>query len=235
MRLFNIDGDELLYRVTAATETVVDWGDGPERLSTMRDVQFKIEEIIDHLAQTLGGDLGFIALSSTINFRKIIYPAYKSHRNPEKPALFEEAKDWLIEDYGTICTTGLEADDVLGRTARPDTVIVSSDKDFDTIPDTWRYSLYHKELIHPKTLREADRALAIQALTGDRTDNYPGIPGVGIKRAEKLLETKHEEGLLGYEAIQEIYVDKGLTPADAFLNYTMARILRPGDSIPIHL
>ena len=35
---------------------------------------------------------------------------------------------------------------------------------------------------------EAHKLLMIQCLTGDRTDNIPGIKGIGPKKAEKILE-----------------------------------------------
>ena len=65
----------------------------------------------------------------------------------------------------------------------------------------------------------------IQALAGDNTDGYSGVPGVGVKKAEKIFEEK------GYtwKAVVETFVEKEMTEQDALINARLARILTTSD------
>jgi len=95
---------------------------------------------------------------------------------------------------------GIEADDLIGHIVHQDyysgweKVIVSSDKDFfqlasdetsvyRPIQDTFVTieSLLDKDRIHPNNY-----ALA-RALVGDKSDNLPGVPRVGLKTVAKLF------------------------------------------------
>ena len=64
-----------------------------------------------------------------------------------------------------------------------------------------------------------------QTLSGDNTDGYSGVPGIGIKRAEKIFKEK------GYtwRAVVETFEDKGMTENDALVNARLARILTTDD------
>ena len=106
--------------------------------------------------------------------------------------------------------------------------MASSDKDMSTIPHVRRYSIYHKKVLPAATEFEADKFLFAQALTGDPTDGFKGCPGVGPKRAEKILADCAALGDLE-EAVIRAYEDRGLTEDDALLQLRMARILRPGE------
>jgi DNA polymerase-1 len=72
--------------------------------------------------------------------------------------------------------------------------------------------------------READRNHMIQTLTGDRTDGYPGCPGIGPARAEKIVDG-------GWDAVVDAYVKAGLNEATALTQARLARILRKGDYV----
>ena len=65
----------------------------------------------------------------------------------------------------------------------------------------------------------------IQALAGDNTDGYSGVPGVGVKKAEKIFAEK------GYtwKAVVETFKEKDMTEADALINARLARILTTDD------
>ena len=51
---------------------------------------------------------------------------------------------------------------------------------------------------------EAIKNFYKQLLTGDRTDNIPGIKGIGDKKADKILDGLEEEEDL-YRAVLEVY------------------------------
>ena len=72
---------------------------------------------------------------------------------------------------------------------------------------------------------EGARWHLIQALAGDNTDGYSGVPGVGIKKAEKIFSEK------GYtwKAVVETFEEKDMTEEDALCNARLARILTTND------
>ena len=61
-------------------------------------------------------------------------------------------------------------------------------------------------------------------MAGDNTDGYSGVPGIGVKKAEKIFEEK------GYtwQAVVEL-LRKDMTEEDALINARLARILTTDD------
>jgi DNA polymerase-1 len=74
------------------------------------------------------------------------------------------------------------------------------------------------------TKEEADKNFFIQALTGDATDGYKGLSGVGIKKAEAILGARPHWG-----AVEDAYVKAGYTKEEALTQARLARILRTQD------
>lgn len=109
-----------------------------------------------------------------------------------KPRLYGEIRKYLQEVQGaTIPPNDLEADDALSIDAfrlmeMGDTPIVAThDKDLDMIPCE-HFMVHSKEQYH--VLEEDAIGLFFkQCLTGDATDNIPGIKGVGPVTADKIL------------------------------------------------
>ena len=82
----------------------------------------------------------------------------------------------------------LEADDVLGIIAtmpenKGKVTVVSDDKDLKTVGPSRLYRPMTDELLEISEA-DADRYFLTQVLTGDVTDGYKGIPGIGPKKAE---------------------------------------------------
>ena len=51
------------------------------------------------------------------NFRKVIYPGYKSHRSKRvKPPMLNYAKEYLIHHYNAHVSNGVETDDTIAST-----------------------------------------------------------------------------------------------------------------------
>ncbi|OIO70132.1 MAG: DNA polymerase I [Zetaproteobacteria bacterium CG_4_9_14_3_um_filter_49_83] len=139
-------------------------------------------------------------------FRNRIYPEYKAHRPPMPEDL---AKQWpYIFDVtdafnlNRICVEDYEADDVIATLARQaeksgwDVTIVSTDKDLMQLIgeriwmlDTMRRKEYGSEEVLEKWGVYPDRIHDLLALTGDSSDNIPGVPGIGPKTAVELLQT----------------------------------------------
>ena len=118
----------------------------------------------------------------------------------------------------------LEADDLCSLLSKPGDILVSADKDFQTIPNRYFYS-YMKDELKENTQESADYFWYYQCLAGDRTDGYNACPGTGPVTAKKLLDTNGAT----WESVVAAYESKGLTEEDALQQARVARILREGD------
>lgn len=137
-----------------------------------------------------------IFLSGKDNFRNdvAITQVYKGNRDKDqRPAWYNELREYLITYWGAEVVNGCEADDVLASKQIgmvPENceanLIITIDKDLDQIPG-WHYNWVHDNLYFLDDYT-ASRNFWIQMLTGDRTDNIRGIHGVGPKKAEKFLD-----------------------------------------------
>ena len=65
----------------------------------------------------------------------------------------------------------------------------------------------------------------VQTLSGDQTDGYSGVTGIGVKRATTLFEDKG----YSWKTVVEAFEEKGMTEEDALLNARLARILTADD------
>ena len=67
-----------------------------------------------------------------------------------------------------------------------------------------------------------DRWHLIQTMAGDQTDGYSGVPGIGIKRADALLE-QHGSN---WQTVVDAFAEKDLDEDVALLNARLAKILQ---------
>lgn len=218
-----IDGDIVLYTSSVATEFACDWGGDNWVLSAnLEQSRDMARKYLDELTERFTPTSVIICLSGPKNFRYTINPSYKSSRkDTRKPIVYSPLKEWMLNNFNTRIEEGLEADDLLGilATSLPDCIVVSPDKDLQTVPCT----LYRQGELKTITLEEANRFHMYQTLTGDPTDGYSGCPGVGPKTAEKLLQGNPENH---WGIVVQAYEKAGLTEADALMNARMAYILR---------
>jgi DNA polymerase-1 len=137
--------------------------------------------------------------------REVTYPAYKAQRPPMDFELREQLEwiDKLVDAHQFPCVRapGYEADDVIGTltkralAANMEVFIVSGDKDFAQLisdrvrmVDTLRDITYDPELVRKKWGVRPEKFVDLLALMGDKVDNIPGVPGIGQKTAQKLLD-----------------------------------------------
>lgn len=122
---------------------------------------------------------------------------YKAGR-PPKPYFLKFIRERLIKLHGAEEVWGYEADDALGIYTHDNAILVHIDKDINmivghhynhTTGEYYRVDEGLGNLIYEKG-KLTGRGLKwfyAQMLTGDRTDNIPGISRVGAKKAYDLL------------------------------------------------
>lgn len=126
------------------------------------------------------------------NFRKFVAMTrgYKANRHDrEPPKWMTEAKHYMRNKWGFQYVTYMESEDACSISAHKNgldnSIIACIDKDLYQIGG--RFYDYKKKDWKVITPEEAEHLLYKQILTGDSTDNIPGIPGCGPVAAEKML------------------------------------------------
>ena len=220
-----IDADYIVYKNCAAAETELDFGEDVILVtSNFSDAYNATTKELTKLKDEFGGfpDIKLF-FSDTKNFRKKIAPSYKGHRNRKKPCGYKRVINKLKTEFEVIIMPELEADDAMGiyATQYPGNVIVSPDKDMKQIPGT----LYNLDERFTVTPNGGAAWHLIQCLSGDQTDGYGGVPGIGVKRAATLFE---KEGY-SWKTVVGAFYAKGMNELDALLNARLAKILTIDD------
>ena len=221
-----IDGDQIAYSAAFACEQEFKWDEDTWSLtSSEAELSSVIEGYIDKAHRDTGADEYRVALSSPNNFRVSLYPAYKGNRKARKPLGLKFCRQYLLDNHDAKLEDGFEADDLLGIWASDDynKVIWAADKDFLTIP----CNLFRDNKLQRISLREADKYLMIQTLTGDTIDNYKGAKGYGEKTAKKWLDING----YSWEAVEAAFLKAGHTKNEFETNAKLARILRSYEDI----
>jgi len=143
--------------------------------------------------------------SLSSSFRTEIYPEYKANRDPAPPELkrqFGQCRRYVralgVMELGS---PKYEADDLIGtlvehgrRIGRPST-IVTRDKDLTQLlqKDDVFWDFAGKGKLRSDEIPDSfgvfpEQIADFLALAGDAVDNIKGVPGVGKKTAEKLLQ-----------------------------------------------
>lgn len=250
-RAIFIDGDIEIFQVAAVHQTDFQF-DSEEDVVPMTlntEARLALKRRIAVLAEDLKANGVYVCLTDREhkNFRKDIYPDYKANRNKlVKPVLLRELEQYLMDTCSVLILPGLEADDVMGiyatnkrlLPAYDERIIVSADKDLNTVPGL-HYNPNKSELgVYNVTQEEADRFFMTQTVMGDSTDNYPGCPNAGPKAAEKALDAVGADLSAMWDAVVGLYENAkekgtkqplGLTAEDALVQARLARILRKED------
>ncbi|WP_336709080.1 MULTISPECIES: DNA polymerase I [unclassified Cedecea] len=138
-------------------------------------------------------------------FRDELFEDYKSHRPPMPDDLRAQIEPLhaMVKAMGLplLAVSGVEADDVIGTLAleaekagRP-VLISTGDKDMAqlvtpgvTLINTMTNTILGPEEVLTKYGVPPELIIDFLALMGDSSDNIPGVPGVGEKTAQALLQ-----------------------------------------------
>ena len=138
-------------------------------------------------------------------FRHAIYAEYKANRPPMPEDLVMQLpfikKVTRAFNIPVIEKEGYEADDLIGTYAHMaeaagfEVVMVTGDKDFmqlvtdhATIWDPMKDQIIDRESIASDYKLEPLQMIEVMGLSGDTSDNVPGVPGIGPKTALDLIQ-----------------------------------------------
>jgi DNA polymerase-1 len=183
-------------------------------------------------------------------FRHDMYADYKAHRAkmPDEMRSQMARVRQVVETLGipVFEREGYEADDLLGTLARQageqgvDTLIVTGDMDLLQLVDEhtrvltsrWRFSdtvVYDLEGVKRRYGLPPAQLIDLKAIMGDKSDNIPGVRGVGEKTGIKLLKQYGSLEVI-YEHLDEVqtrFRNKLEAERDlAFLSRRLATIVR---------
>jgi DNA polymerase-1 len=190
------------YKHSGATDFAEDY------LRTVQSLKksYKASKVI------IAGDQG------SSQYRKQLYPEYKQNRKDkfaeqteaEKAAFelffedFTKTLDYIQQttDYPVLRFPGVEADDIAAyivankqKLSTDQIWLVSSDKDWDLLiqPNVSRFSYVTRKETTWENWNthynfKPEDYISVKCLMGDTGDNVPGVPGIGPKRAEQLVQ-----------------------------------------------
>ncbi|MBR4891998.1 MAG: DNA polymerase I [Alphaproteobacteria bacterium] len=196
-----IDGNSLLFRAYYGVHSRLTRTDG-----TPIGAVYGFFNMILPILSAAKPDDSFICVfdASRITFRQDIYPQYKMNRS-ETPADLISQREMLqsgLLQIGmpVLCVPGVEADDVIATLARSNcntasaTRIITSDKDLMQLVsnciflyDTMKNLEIHEPQVLEKFGVKPNQVIDVQSLMGDSSDNVPGVPGIGPKKASELI------------------------------------------------
>ena len=147
-------------------------------------------------------------------FRHLEYNEYKSNRKPtpddlatQIPLMYDIINAYNIPLYAI---QGYEADDIIGTISKKasaeniECTIITTDKDMEQLVDKYikifnprKSEIKDVQKIHNEKGIEPISFIDVLALSGDSSDNIPGVPGIGMKTALNLIrEWKSLENVL---------------------------------------
>lgn len=198
MHLLLLDANNLLCRAFFAGDKIVTSSEKP--IGAICALATYINSLIRNLAPThiaMARDLG------ANTWRHKLYPQYKKNRIKSDPELYLQFPLVpILAKYMNITVIDnpdFEADDCLATLAlqaQPyaHTTIVSTDKDFcQMVNDKIRiYNPHSKSILDEQAVKskynlEINQLTDYFALTGDQSDNLPGVSGIGPKTAQIIL------------------------------------------------
>lgn len=254
-KLVIIDGNAIMHRAFHALPPLTTRGGEP-----INAVYGLVSMLLKVIADIKPTHIAVAFDRKEPTFRQKELPTYQTQRPPmadELSSQFEKAQTFLMAaGIPVYSKAGYEADDLIGTIVSSDKqlaiskidekIIVTGDRDqLQLIDDKLSIKLYMPVagLINAKLYGEADtiermgvpptQIVDLKALTGDASDNYFGVSGIGPKTAITLLSKyKTVKGI--YEHLNEISgavkekLEKGKKSADQ--SYFLATIDR---NVPI--
>ncbi|MGB9593619.1 MAG: DNA polymerase I, partial [Anaerolineae bacterium] len=218
-RLVLLDGHALAYRAYFALPPTLSTRDGELTSGT-----FGFASMLLKVLQELKPDYIAVTFDVGRTFRHDLSPDYKATRAkmPDELSVQMDRIRELVSAFNipVFELEGYEADDILGTLSRQaaeqgiETIIVTGDTDaFQLIDEHTKVYTSGRQFSDTKLYDEAaiverygltpSQLVDFKSLTGDKSDNIPGVSGIGEKTAAQLLQKYGTlEGI--YEHLDEI-------------------------------
>jgi len=196
-----IDGNSLVFRAYYGVHSNLTRSDG----MPVGAVYGFFNMVLPILAKAKEND-SFVCVfdASRISFRQDIYPQYKANRSETPADLITQSELIRIGLHAmgvsVLCIPGVEADDVIATIATQHcnndggTRIITSDKDLMQLVsdcvflyDGMKEKEIHEAEVMEKFAVKPTQVIDVQSLMGDSSDNVPGVPGIGPKKAAELI------------------------------------------------
>jgi len=199
-KIYVVDGSSFIYRAYhALPELITAKGQPTNAIYGFTTMMLKLieDEQPEYIAVAMD--------ARRPTWRDKIYPEYKANRPPMPEDLVQQLPYFtqILEALGVpfLHQEGYEADDLIAtlvreaREKRFAAVIISGDKDLMSLVgdsvvmnDTLKGKIYTVLEVEKKFGVSGEQLLDLLALAGDKSDNVPGIKGVGPKTAVALLQ-----------------------------------------------
>jgi DNA polymerase-1 len=201
--IYLVDGSSYLYRAFFGIRGGLSTSDGFPTNAVYGFTNMLQSLLEDHDPEYVA--VAFDAFESDVpNFRKEMYEEYKANRDkmPEDLAVQVPKIRELVRalHIPILEKPGLEADDLIATAARRavdqdvEVCIISADKDLMQLlgphirmHDTMRDNTYTPESVEEKYGVPPEKQRYVMAMSGDSSDNIPGVPGIGPKTGGKLI------------------------------------------------
>ena len=175
---------------------------------TLEEGMAGINSRIQTMLQTCNVTKYHLFLSSR-SFRHTIATIrpYKGKRQKSDKILLPSLLKYLEVEHGGVRVDGLEADDLVSFFKAQDpenSIICSPDKDV-LLQNAGTHYNYGKDEFYTISKDDAQHFLWKQVLMGDTTDNIEGIPGIGPKKADDILNASNDNY---YAKVLSKYVEK---------------------------
>ena len=196
-----IDGNSLVFRAYYGVHANLTRSDG----MPIGAVYGFFNMILPVLAAAEEND-SFVCVfdASRISFRQSIYPQYKANRSETPADLLIQSELIRIGAHAmgmpVLCIPGVEADDVIATIATNNCEkfdgirVITGDKDLMQLVSDCVFlydGMKQREIREPQVFEKfgvkPNQVVDVQSLMGDSSDNVPGVPGIGPKKATELI------------------------------------------------
>ena len=176
-----VDADSIYFKTCCVTKNKT-------------EIKKYINNMLNQIKQDCMSDNLLLAVKGSGNFRHDLYKPYKGNRKELQDDLKQAlnyAHSHMVDGLGSHRADGMEADDLVSiwaheaREIQREFIVAGIDKDLLQIPGN-HYN-FNKRLHITMSDDDAFTQLMLQCLTGDSTDNIPGIKGIGPKKAGGIL------------------------------------------------
>lgn len=207
MKHLGIDGDIIAYSVGFACEN-----------DSLANCLKTVDKRLDTLKRNTHSDEITIFLTGRSNFRydvATLLPYKGNRKNKPKPRHLDDIIEYMFAVHDALIIEKEEADDALGKFLtdpnfpEEERIIATLDKDLDMI--IGKHYNWNNNNLYDMPEKEADLFFGKQLLTGDATDNIPGLYRLGGLKATRPIVEVMEEAYKQYgftgmvEAVYTIY------------------------------